>query len=493
MNKIFYSYFNEDNIDNIISGLTNETEYICTIPYVTDLSELLITRVIEEFLEKINRRDTQQSISIIVNQLVHNVDRINKTHSFFTENSLDITDKKDFIKGITALSDGSYYKSFNKKGYYIKIKVKVTDRELYLCLENNTEFSQLEKYSLNKLLDKCEALTNIDQLFYDTPDLIEDFNFGMMIAVLLLKQHSINRDAIVMTSSESVTITELTIPFLQLSEKLIHTITDEIATEILSLPQFPESISSLQKEIMDPEWDYERITDNILSDPALTAEILRHVNSPIYNNGTKTDKISTAVKKIGINGLKAILYDYGSMQILESRYNINKIKRYKEHLFQVALISSYLANYMKFNDFAEDIYVAALMHDIGKIVVQAISSDVSKKLTKICLDRNISLDIIDKLSDGYNHSVVGAKLSEKWNFPEKYTNAIQYHHLPHQCPDEYKIVTYCVYLGNEITQIIDKKSKFSNINSSVLKFFKLNNLEEFTTFLNNLKKEGLLL
>lgn len=491
MKKIFYSYFNENDIDNILNSLKYKTEYTCTIPYPDHTSELILSRVISLLLENLDIDNIQQHISIILNELIHNSNRMNFMYNFFTNNNLDITNEEDFNTGQNLLVNGDYYKKYQNKDNYIKIRLVVRNRELYIYIENGRKITSLEEQSYKDLIKYSNLFNNVEELFYDNNNISETVDFGLILSILLLKQMNINKNSIIITPFENFTTTELTIPFLQLSHKMVEDITYEISEEIKSLPQFPDSIKRLQSEINDPEWDYEHITDTILSDAALTVEVLKLVNSPVYRVSEKIDTVSVAVKKIGIKGLNSLLYDFGSMKILESVYNIEQIDIYKKHLFQVALISSYIANKNGYKSFAEDIYIAALMHDIGKIIIQAINGNITEKLSAFCHKNKISLDIIDKLSDGYNHTIIGTTLAQKWNFPEKYINAIKYHHLPDQVSPKYKIITYCVYLGNEITQVLNNRSKFSNINIKVLKLFNLDNKEIFEDFIIKIQNDGI--
>lgn len=497
MGKIYYSHFDSDSIENIVESLKGKKEYKCTIPYHNSNSEDLITKVVYTLLQKSGYENYHQVFSIIVNELVTNVNKMNIKQDFFRENNLNIDNTNEYLDGINKINSSNYYKSYmsnildKEKNHYIKISIETNQQSLQISIMNGYEISSFELQDFKNSISYADKFNNLNEVVKDNKNISESHNFGTILAILMLKNINIKSSAITITKFDGFTETELNIPFMQISDVHAEKITKEIIKEIKILPQFPDSVLRLQKELMDPEWDYDRISDYILSDSALTAEILRLVNSPVYRVCDRIDRISIAVKKIGIMGLKAILYNFGSLEVLGNTYHIDKITRYKEHLFQVALISSYLANHRNLNTFAEDIYVAALMHDIGKIIVNSINHELSETINWYCRDRMLPTDVIDNLSDGYNHSIIGGKLSEKWNFPEKYTHAIRYHHTPMLVKSEFKIITYCVYLGNEISHIINNERRYSNLNRSVLKFFSLDTEEKFKSLINKMKDEGL--
>ncbi len=497
MGKIFYSYFKSDDIENIVSGLGESNEYSCVIPHYDTTTELLLSRVIHKLTHKVSQDDSSSILSVIINELVTYIDKLNIKREYFSINNLDINNSADYFKGIETI-DNFYSQYMNStqnkpKKNYIKLKLRITEDFFNIKIINSNELALNEIKEIENAIKIVDNIANINIFLENYSSTTDNPEFNLMFLLMLLKNISADFENFTYFNLEDESDYELNIKFNTLTSINKVDITKEIINEIDSLPQFPESIQKLQKELMDPEWNYSRITDYILSDPNLTAEILRLVNSPVYRVTEEIDKVSTAVKIIGLTGLKAILYNFGIIQILGSKYNINKMDQLKEHLFKVALISSYLANFRKLNNFAEDIYVAALMHDLGKIIITALAPELSEKIKVFCSNKMIPAEIMDDLTDGYNHSAVGAELCKKWNFPNKYINVIKYHHSPMKVESDYKIITYCVYLGNEISHILENKGLYRNINRIVLKFFNLETEELFNKFLEKIKNEGLYL
>jgi HD-like signal output (HDOD) protein len=102
-----------------------------------------------------------------------------------------------------------------------------------------------------------------------------------------------------------------------------------------------------------------------------------------------------------------------------------------------------------------------------------------EKILKICNEKGISSDILENLTDGFNHSLIGSKLAEKWNFPASIVEAIKYHHSPYESADAYKDMIYIIYLANLIYYFKREEYSFSNINFEILKRFNLTDEKEF--------------
>lgn len=493
MAKTYYSFIDRDNISSIIESLKGKTSYTCIVPYLMDDTELLLSRVIHTLLYEVSRVNYLQPVTLTLRELVTYINKLYIRREFIKERNLPASNRLELLEVTSNFNRSNFLKKYNSKNGYLKVELKVTERALSIVVESSSELTKLEHNIINNTLDQTEGYNSIHDILMDKPELTELTEFHLTMAMFALREINIDRESINFRSDNGKMVMELDVAFSQISNTDADMITEEIKREIKFLPQFPESVLRLQKEIMDPEWDYVRISDYILSDSSLTAEILRLVNSPVYNVKERIDKVSIAVKKIGILGLKAILYNFGSLTVLEKQYNVGKINSYKEHLFNVALLSSFIANYRNLVNFSEDIYVAALMHDLGKIIVSSLNPELADKINDCYQTGRARIDILDSLSEGYNHSIIGSLLANKWNFPQKYINAIRYHHSPQNAPAEFKIITYCVYLGNEIAHILDGKCKYSDLNPLVLNFFNLDKVEEFDKLMRAIKAEGLIL
>ena len=123
--------------------------------------------------------------------------------------------------------------------------------------------------------------------------------------------------------------------------------------------------------------------------------------------------------------------------------------------------------------------------------MNALSADLEKKLTEICKEKHIPITLLEDLAEGYNHTIIGAELMKKWDFPEKFIQAILYHHTPLECSEENRALTYAVYLGNEIYYYDRKERDFHDLNYMVLQFFRLEKERDFDLFIEELKTEGL--
>ena len=72
---------------------------------------------------------------------------------------------------------------------------------------------------------------------------------------------------------------------------------------------------------------------------------------------------------------------------------------------------------------------------------------------------------------GVNHGEVGARIAQKWNFPEVIVNVIRFHHSPKEAPQEVKRLTFIVYLADLFSHYEDGTVDFSQFDAEVLHNF----------------------
>lgn len=497
MKDLYYTSTSDEDIKDIDESLRGMKEYNATLLCSSRSSDLLISRALHVLLKSIYKEELHQSLEFILNELVSNASKANLKREYFKEKSLNINNNKDYQKGMRyffrdVFGNFSKYKdSLIVNNHFIKISIKILENSFEITVKNSSSLLEIEKHHINENIALAKRFNTINEVYNKTNSYNEGSGYGLILVILLLRKLQLQDMILKYSTEEGVTIFSLELPLDLISQEEGEIIAEEIVKEIDAMPQFPDNIQRLQIELNDPDCNFSRISDLVLSDTNLSGEVLRIANSPVFRGSEETDKISIAVSKIGLLGLRAILYNYGANKVFSARYDLKSINSIKEHQFSVALISTFLCNYKNLSNFAEDIFVAGLIHDMGKIVVNALNRELIEMIDRVCRDKKIPISIIDNLAEGYNHSTIGYQLAKKWNFPEKYVNSIRYHHNPLDAPEKFKPITYSIYLGNEIYHLLKGERKYSSINLNILKFFDFDTEEKFIKFINAIKAEGI--
>jgi putative nucleotidyltransferase with HDIG domain len=217
-------------------------------------------------------------------------------------------------------------------------------------------------------------------------------------------------------------------------------------------------------------------------DPALTADLLKIVNSAQYMLSKKVDSISEAVKMVGIRGIKNLLFSYGTLKILGDDTHEKKILW--EHSYKAAFYAYNLVkNFRKNRDLLDDVYVGGILHDMGKIIFSSVHPDLLNKIKSFCAEKNFAPSIFEDLAAGMNHAEIGALIAEKWNFPEDLVNAIRYHHDPTSSPAEARDLVSAVYIANMFCELEAGNVTFDQFDHTVLENYGINTKKQVESLL----------
>jgi len=130
----------------------------------------------------------------------------------------------------------------------------------------------------------------------------------------------------------------------------------------------------------------------------------------------------------------------------------------------------------------------ALLHDIGKIIIEGIEPSLYKEMQSLVFEKNIAYEVLEDLLGGYYHNIVGYLLAKKWNFPPIVCEVVKFHHSPRES-DGFFNETFLIYLSNILTHFHDKQLIYENIDENVLSFFEIIGKEELYRLVDFLETE----
>ena len=193
---------------------------------------------------------------------------------------------------------------------------------------------------------------------------------------------------------------------------------------INALPTVPGSFKSISSIIEKPSVSLEKIGQFISKDPALTTKILKMVNSAAYGFPGRISSISHAVMLLGLNVVKGLLLGVSVFEIMEKM-----MSGLWAHSVGCAIAAREIACKLNIKD-PEEISVAALLHDIGKVIMILEYQKEYEGTIKEASAAECLIYEAEKMFFTETHPTVGMWLAEKWNFPRNLVEVISYHHTP---------------------------------------------------------------
>ena len=450
--------------------------------------EIYIEQIISVFLKQLDQEKLKDYIVYCVQELTVNAKKANTKRVYFMERGLDLSNPADYKEGManfkeTTLSNIAHFLQLQKeKGLYIKLILQIKNNIIYIEIRNNVAVTKTELIRIHDKLARSRQYSNLEDAMSQVLDDSEGAGLGLVILVLMLKKMGLDEDCFDILGTDKETIARLVIPLEHTRLENLSELASTIVDNINSLPQFPENILMVQKLIADPKSEMSDIARQISMDPALTADLLKIVNSAQYMLSKKVDSIAEAVKMVGIRGIKNLLFSYGTQKILGD--DTTEKKSLWEHSYKTAFFAFNLVkNFRRDRNLLDDAYVGGILHDMGKIVFSNVHPELLTRIQGFCHDKGLPPSTFEDLSAGMNHAEIGALIAEKWNFPDGLVSSIRFHHDPTAAPQEHRDLVDTVYLANMFCELEKGGVTFDQFDPMVLERFKIDSKRHINALL----------
>lgn len=224
-------------------------------------------------------------------------------------------------------------------------------------------------------------------------------------------------------------------------------------SHIATLPEITVSIIEL---VEDPTSTAQELNRIISNDPALCSRILKVVNSAFYGLPRQIGSINRAISLLGLNAVKnlaiaaslAKLFKGGA---LGSRFDAKDLWT---HSVATAATSKTLARTLRLN-FADEAFLAGLIHDIGVVVeLQANRDALLAAVNGLAVDADGTptgdLLALERQHFGCDHPLFGFALAEAWKFPKSLAHVCGHHHDPRGLPAEHRLLAWLVHVADRL-------------------------------------------
>lgn len=454
-------------------------------PFINHEIERKIEEELGNYLFNIRKEYLFSYLNYIIKELAANANKANMKRIHFLFYDLDINNPVDYEKGIKTFKEelsvnyNKYYSFAEKLGYFVRLDFYTSKGFIFLTTSNNTPMLPVEKERFFDRIKNTIRFKTFEEAFYRGLDTLESAGFGLILSVLILRKLGLDERFLKLNDTDKFTQVKLLVPMDLLTEKERVEIAKEIIKEINEIPQFPQHIMELERILNDRNANFSHISHIIKRDPALIADLLKIANSAFYMLPKKVNSIEEAVRLIGFKGVRNLIISYATQKILMNRYNLGVIKEIMDHSYEVAYYGYEIAKKLKLFNIIDDIYLGCILHDFGKIIVNSLRPGILDKIQEIAFRKGISSNIIENLTSGYNHSLIGGELAKKWNFPDNLVESIMYHHIPVEASDNYRDFVYLVYLANILYYYKRNKFVFENISHHFLERFNIKSKADF--------------
>ncbi len=224
------------------------------------------------------------------------------------------------------------------------------------------------------------------------------------------------------------------------------------------MPAFPKSVQMILEVSRHINCTPKDILEIIEKDPVMTIKVLKVINSAYFSLPYKINSLDRAVVYIGINTIKNLALSLATIGILplknQAGFDMND---YLQHSLVSAGIARQLATRFAAGDIDPmDCYIAALLHDFGKVVFAQFMPEEFSKALKLSEETGRPLYETEEEVIGINHASVGAMLAKRWNFSNELIDCVRDHH---SFPVAENLMAECLYIADHISKgVSDSKT-----------------------------------
>jgi HD-like signal output (HDOD) protein len=216
----------------------------------------------------------------------------------------------------------------------------------------------------------------------------------------------------------------------------------------IKLPEIPSIVAELNEVIANPLSSAQDIANVVNNSPALTATLLKVVNSALYSCPSKIDKLSQAVTLIGTKEIYGLALYISVISIFRKiPKEIINMYDFLRHSIACSITARILAAHKNLPQ-TEQLFVSGLLHDLGRVLLFIYFPEDSLNILSYSRDSDKLLFEVENEYLGCNHTDFGKHLMQHWNLPPTLENNIFYHHNPSAA--QHKIPATIVHLADII-------------------------------------------
>jgi putative nucleotidyltransferase with HDIG domain len=198
---------------------------------------------------------------------------------------------------------------------------------------------------------------------------------------------------------------------------------------IKNLPTLPVIVGRILEVADDAGTSARELADIIAHDQSVSAKVLNLANSAFYGFSRRIATIPQAVVVLGFDTVKSLALGvsvFGSLQ-----QKVGKVSFDREQFWMHSIGCAEGARLVAKSQGLKDVgtpFVAGLLHDIGKVILDTHFNDQYQDVMEEMIDEGRSAVDVETDVLNIDHAEVGGWLSTRWKFPDALIVPITYHH-----------------------------------------------------------------
>jgi HD-like signal output (HDOD) protein len=245
---------------------------------------------------------------------------------------------------------------------------------------------------------------------------------------------------------------------------------DLLVKEVEQLLTLPSTYIEIRRVIDSPESGIIDAAKVIAMDAALTARLLRIVNSPMYAQTRPVETVTRAVSMLGMNQVHDLCLAVSLASCFERIHpELMDMEQYWHDSLTRAIAARALASHCGIYN-RERLFVLGLLSDIGHMVMYMRIPDAAAKLVRIRETGDEPMHVIERRHLECDYAEVGGALLRRWRLPASIYLPIEQQSDPRHGQDHEveSAILHVVEAGMRIRTVKRDASHFINEDARAL-------------------------
>ena len=223
------------------------------------------------------------------------------------------------------------------------------------------------------------------------------------------------------------------------------------AKHLYSLPDVALRINQL---IDDPASQPSELAEVILCDPALSARLLRLLNSAFYARSQPVETVTQAIKMIGYEALRDLVFATCAVDVFKGLPPERMdMERFWLNGVACGIAARTLALHLSLPESeSERLFLTGLLHGLGKLMLLSQRPEAYLEVLKLSDEDGLELVQAEEQVFGFNHAELSAALLKSWQLPESLWQPIA-HYLNPDAAVCYRTETEILYAARVIARL----------------------------------------
>ncbi len=223
----------------------------------------------------------------------------------------------------------------------------------------------------------------------------------------------------------------------------------KVIQQVTQIATLPEVTAKIIQIVEDPKATARDLQNLIKHDVALSAKILKVVNSAFYGLPRQVSSVDRAIVLLGLSTVKNIAVATSMAKLFNGRELSKRFtsRQLWQHSLACGVFCKLLAQARKMDN-VDDLFVGGLMHDLGLVVEKQVFSKELGEVIEKAWKEKTDLNTLEQETFEADHQAFGIALATKWKFPHLFQLTTGYHHQPLKASEQYHEITSLAHLAD---------------------------------------------